>query len=123
MSLVEHAERELALIPEDDEAFKDAILQAVKAFSKYGHSGSSHFVGVHILADLLNYRNLSPLTNDPDEWMFITDDIAGRKGGLYQSTRNPEAFSHNGGKTYYLLSEGANMLNPKPVHRTRKVVK
>lgn len=121
MSIVEHAERELSLIPEDDEEFKKAILDAIIAFSKYGHSGSSHFIGVYILGDLLNYRNLSPLTNDPDEWEHHDESVSGRKGGLWQSKRNPEAFSNNGGKTYYLLSEGASFNNPKPYHRTKKV--
>lgn len=113
-NLVDHAKRELELIPEDDEEFKKAILNAVKAFAKYGHSGSSAWVGIHILGDLLQFRNLSPLTNDPDEWMEVGTKV-------WQSTRNPEAFSNNGGKTYYLLSEGANFDNPKPYHRTKKV--
>ena len=115
MGLVEHAERELALIPEDDEEFKAAILNAVKAFAAYGHSGSSAFIGMYMLDDLLRFRNLSPLTNDPKEWNEVAD-------GVWQSTRNSEAFSRNGGKTYYLLSEGAAFQNPKPWHRTRKVV-
>jgi hypothetical protein len=122
MTLVEHAKRELDLIPEEDEEFKKSIINAIRAFSKYGHSGSSHFIGVHILADLLNYRNLSPLTNDPAEWNHVAEPISGVRGGIWQSTRNPEAFSKNGGKTYYLLSEGATFQNPKPYHRTRKVV-
>lgn len=115
MNLVEHAKRELSLISEDDEEFKSAILNSVKAFSAYGHSGSSAFVGVHILADLLQFKNLSPLTNDPREWNKVTEDV-------WQSIRNPEAFSNNGGKTYYLLSEGATFDNPKPWHRTKKVM-
>lgn len=121
MSLVEHAKRELDLIPEDDEKFKKAILNAVQAFSEYGHSGSSAFFGMHLLHELLNFRNLTPLTNDPEEWNHISEDVAGRSN-LWQSRRNPEAFSNNGGKTFYLLSEGANFENPKPWHRTKKVV-
>ena len=120
MSLVEHAKRELDLIPEEDEEFKAAILNAVKAFSAYGHSGSSAWVGIHVLSDLLQFRNLSPLTNDPDEWMHISEDVSGMPN-LWQSKRNSEAFSNNGGKTFYLLSEGATFSNPKPYHRTKKV--
>lgn len=116
MSLVEHAKRELELLGETDEEFKQAIIKAVGAFASYGHSGESALVGVHMLAALLSFKNLSPLTNDPKEWMKVGEE------GVWQSCRNAEAFSNNGGKTYYLLSEGANFKNPKPYHRTKKVV-
>jgi hypothetical protein len=122
MSLVEHAKREIDLLPENDEGFKKAILNAVKAFSEYGHSGSSAFFGMHLLHELLQFRNLTPLTNDPDEWIHHAEEVSGVEKGVWQSTRCSEAFSNNGGKTFYLLSEGANFQNPKPWHRTRKVV-
>ncbi len=101
--LVEHAIRELDL-SESDQAFKDCIIGAVREFAKYGHSGGSASVGIHILNDLLQFKNLTRLTDDPDEWMLVDENIGGPN--CWQSRRNPEAFSTDGGKTHYLLSDG-----------------
>lgn len=114
--LVQHAIRELALV-DNDKAFNDCIINAVREFAKYGHSGGSAGVAIHILNDLLQFQNLSPLTDDPDEWMLIEEAIAGPN--CWQSRRNPEAFSNDGGKTYYLLSEGAGA-NHKLMHISKE---
>lgn len=99
-NLVEHARRELALVG-NDEDFDKAIIGAVRAFASYGHSGGSAEVGIHILNDLLQFRALSPLTDDPTEWNRCEVDC-------WQSTRQNDAFSKDGGKTYYLLSDGSD---------------
>lgn len=111
-NLVDHAKRELALAGNDDD-FNQSIIKAVKAFSSFGHSGGSASIAIPMLNDLLNYRNLTPLTDDPDEWMHVAEDVWGEAGGIWQSRRNPEAFSRDGGKSYYLLSEGGNDSNPE----------
>lgn len=95
--LVEHAKRELALAG-NDEDFNNCIVKAVEGFTSYGHSGSSAEVGLYILTELLKFRNLTPLTDDPAEWNYVAVDI-------WQSSRNSEAFSSDGGKTYRLNSE------------------
>lgn len=110
-NLVQHARRELALAGNDTD-FNACIINAVRSFAAYGHSGGSAGVGIHILHDLLQFNNLTPLTDDPSEWMKISGD------GDWQSNRNPEAFSKDRGKTYYLLSEGGHTDNPEPVHET-----
>jgi len=97
-NILDHAKRELELAGNDDD-FNKAILNSIEAFLAYGHSGTSAEVGIEILSDLLRFRNLTPLTDDPAEWMEVTD-------GMWQSCRNAEAFSKDGGQTYYLLSEG-----------------
>ena len=61
-------------------------------------------------------RNLTPLTDNPDEWYFHDASVAGVEGGFCQNIRNGEAFSHDGGKTYYLLSEGGNDKHREPLH-------
>lgn len=104
MSLVEHAKCELALAG-NDEDFNNSIIKAVEAFSEYGHSGGSASVAIPMLYDLLQFKNLTPLTNDPNEWNHIEEAVAGVSGGTWQSRRNPAAFSDDGGKTYYILSE------------------
>lgn len=102
-NLVDHARRELARIKEDPETV-EGIVKVVQAFSDMGHSGASAFVCIPMIERLLRYEPLSPLTNDPDEWNHIAEEMAGQPD-LWQSARNPEAFSHDGGITYYLLSE------------------
>lgn len=114
MSLVEHAKSELALL-DNDEAFDQCIINAVEAFAAYGHGGGSASVGIHILHDLLQFKNLSALSDDPGEWNHICDE---RTNGeeLWQSARCSEAFSHDAGKTYYLISEVNDPQNPDVFH-------
>lgn len=107
-NLVEHAKRELSLIS-NDEAFNHSIIKAVEGFSSYGHSGGSASVAIPMLNALLQFKNLSPLTNDPNEWNEVGTNV-------WQSARDSEAFSDDGGKTYYLLSEGGSFDNPIPKH-------
>lgn len=107
-NLVAHATRELSLI-HNDKKFNDCIINAIRAFAQYGHSGGSAGVGIHILYDLLQYKNLSPLTNDPKEWNEVGPNA-------WQSSRNSEAFSHDGGKTYYLLSENKDYEHPEVIY-------
>lgn len=104
MTLLEHAIAELnksGAMDEDPEWCKSIIL-AVEGFRSYGHSGSSASVAIHVLHQLLQYKPLSPLTSDPTEWNSVT---WGSKPEVWQSRRWSEAFSTDGGHTYYLLSE------------------
>lgn len=109
-NLVEHAKRELEALGQtkEDPAFAASIIKAVEGFVTYGHSGGSHSVAVAMLTELLNFHNIAPLTDDPDEWYHHGEDVWGEPGGIWQNKRNGEAFSKDGGKTYYLLSERRN---------------
>jgi hypothetical protein len=114
-NLVEHARIEYELIGEDQD-YVDGILKVIQAFSDMGHSGGSASIAIPQINLLLQFKNLTPLTNHPSEWMFVSEDIWGAPGGIWQNKRNSEAFSNNGGETYYLLSEGGNDRNRKPLH-------
>ena len=107
--LVRHARRELALLG-NDEAFNQSIINAVKAFAAYGHSGGSASIAVPMLTALLQWKALTPLTDDPDEWQHHDAERTGNEGGFWQNLRDPEAFSKDGGKTYYLLSDRETVL-------------
>jgi hypothetical protein len=96
-NLVDHARRELELIGEEPEII-DGYLKVIQAFADMGHSGGSASIAIPTLNRLLQFQNLKPLTDDPSEWNQV--DILG-----WQNNRNSEAFSTDGGKTYYLLSE------------------
>lgn len=103
--LVEHAKRELALLnpDEEDDGFKESIVKAIQGFVSYGHSGGSASVAIEMINDLLQYKNLSPLTDDSREWAEVGPSV-------WQNRRNSEAFSEDGGKTHYLLSDEPRVL-------------
>lgn len=95
MSVVQHAKDELerAGTFREDPAFAQCILSAVAAFGSYSHSGTSAAVGIHAVNELLQFKALSPLTSNPDEWMEVQE-------GLWQSRRDPSYFSSDGGETW-----------------------
>lgn len=100
--LVEHARRELALLGEDRK-YAASLLAAVEGFASFdGHSGGSYLLGVEQLHTLLQFRSLAPLTDDPAEWEDRSEETG---QPMWQSRRNLEAFSTDGGKTYTLLYE------------------
>ena len=103
-NLVNHARRELELIGEDPE-WIEGYLKVIQAFADMGHSGGSASVAIPTITKLLQFKNLSPLTNDPNEWNKVSDKIYGEVEEFWQNRRCSEAFSEDGGKTYYLLSE------------------
>jgi len=96
-NLADHARRELELINEEPEVV-NAHMEIIEIFGKMGHSGASAHFFIGQLERLLRFGNLSPLTSAPDEWMLVSVD-------LWQNRRNSEAFSKDGGHSYYLLSE------------------
>lgn len=109
-NLVTHAERELRLIGYDvesakiegawdpDRAMVTGLLSMVKIFANQGHSGSSAAYQSQVLGKLLTFDNLTPLTDDPAEWVEVGD-------GMYQNIRNSKNFSHDGGRSYWTLDE------------------
>jgi hypothetical protein len=107
-NLIEHARRELEMCGQFDEdpAFATAVLAAVSAFAAYpGHSGGSAMAGIHMLNDLLQFNNLSPLTNNPREWIRHTPEMWDGQNHVWQNVRNGSAFSEDGGITYHLVDE------------------
>ena len=115
--LYRHAKHELELVGNDAD-FNDRILDMVKAFIQMRHSGSSAAYTILMIKKLLSFRNLTGLTDDPEEWQFHRENMAPGTEGFWQNKRNGEAFSMDGGKTYYLLSEGGNANHPYPAHQT-----
>lgn len=115
--LVNFARKELKLLGEDEDVI-EGYLKVIQAFSDMEHSGESAFIAIGVLHQLFQYKNLTPLTDDPNEWQFITEDVWGESGGIWQSVRDGEAFSNDGGKSYYLLSEGGNDKHREPLHQS-----
>ena len=104
-NLVLHAKRELQLAGMFDKdadyngALAPHIIKVVEAFSKGKHSGASAMISIGILEKLLRFQTLTPITNNPKEWMKVGRKIA--RILLWQNKRDPSIFSKDGGKTWY----------------------
>lgn len=103
-NLVLHARRELELLGEEPDVI-EWYCRVIKEYSSFGHSGGSHMAVMPCLTRLLNFQPLTPLTNDPDEWVHHGSDISGETDGIWQNKRDGSAFSHDGGLTFKRLNE------------------
>ena len=99
-NLVKHARRELELIDEEPEVI-EWFLDVVRAFASFGHSGGSVEATLPVLTDLLRYKNLSPITDDPNEWHYYPADMWDGDQGIWQNIRYSKLFSRDGGKYYF----------------------
>lgn len=97
MTLVEHAERELALagVAGDDDydgMLYEAVMELVRKFADQGHSGASAAMAVSMVEKLMRFEPLTPLTGDDTEWNDVSD-VGGRDGGaLFQNNRYSAVF-------------------------------
>jgi hypothetical protein len=80
MSSLKYAESELDRIgmteTSDDEmnlAMRKHILHMIKEFADEGHSGFSASYAIGILTKLLEFKPLTPLTGEDDEWTNVSD--------------------------------------------------
>lgn len=71
----------------------DGYLKVIQAFADMRHSGGSASVAIPVIGKLLRFENLSPLTDDPDDWIEVGY-------GMWQNRRCTRMFSEDGGKTY-----------------------
>lgn len=102
MTLKEHAHRELYRSGwySSDPDMAKSMEDAVAAFAAGGWSGGSAPYGQAIMGRLLNYRTLTPLTDDPNDWADMSE-VSGYP--IWQSKRDSRAMSYNYGKTYWLV--------------------
>lgn len=100
-----------------------SAIQLVQIFSSQGHSGMSASITLQLFNQLANFRNTSPLTDDPAEWIQHAPDN-------WQSKRNTSCFSSDQGKTYLDNSEVERNENGtykrdsdgKPIQPTHKTI-
>jgi len=92
----------MAIAGVDEDIYGDmtskAVLELIEVFEKQGHSGMSASLVLSIFNRVVDFKNLSPLTNDPSEWQQHSES-------MWQNKRNSEAFSHDQGFSYSLTSE------------------
>lgn len=101
--LVKHAENEMrraGLYDADADyggMLPHAVMQLVRIHSMQGHSGFSHGYTLALFNKVVNFQVLTPITDDPDEWMDCSM-MSGRPS--WQNKRQSSCFSDDGGKTY-----------------------
>ena len=92
MSILSHAEEELKRIGMGPDCesndmngmMRKHILHMMQEFANEGHSGFSARYAISILTRLMDFKPLSPLTGEDDEWMEVSQHM-GRK--CYQNRR------------------------------------
>jgi hypothetical protein len=109
MGLVEHAEREMRLAGLYDKdsdyggMIPEAVMKLISAHASAGHSGGSHHITMQIFNKVANFKTLTPITSDPEEWFKHDHQTAGED--CWQNTRQSSCFSQDGGKTWYDLDD------------------
>ncbi len=89
----------------------ESIKELLLTFQKQGHSGYSAQLTASIFYKLIKGEPLSPLTNDPSEWMEVSPNTfqSNRVSNVFIDKGKSEkpytiegkAFSDDGGKSYY----------------------
>lgn len=118
--LIEHAKRELELAglfdkdadPIYEGEIARAVMRLVKTHAKEDHSGGSHVLVLSVFNKVINYKVLSPLTDDPDEWKETGPEH-------YQNKRQSSCFSKDGGKTYYDIDEKGWPMHDSVAHKKK----
>ena len=113
-NFTDHCEQELQraglLSPESDYGgmLGQSVLRLAKTFSDEDHSGFSAASALRIFERLARWQTLTPLTNDPGEWLELDNTMADRRIPdipVFQSRRQPSCFSDDGLRTYYDLDQ------------------
>jgi hypothetical protein len=107
MSLIQYAENELDRIGMTDDGdmngmMRKHLLHMVKEFANEGHSGFSASYALQCLKKLLNFKPLSPLTGEDEEWTDVSS-ISGvphyqnkRCGSVFKNGKDGEAYDIDG---------------------------
>lgn len=120
--LVVHAQCELTLAGLFDEDSDyggnvgEVVLDLVKTISGRGLSGSGHCMVMEIFNQVGNFKTLTLISDDPDEWMRVNP--YDEEEGLWQNRRQSSVFSTDGGKTYYDIDEPW-IGSEQPVHKSK----
>jgi hypothetical protein len=101
-NLVSYAESEMdriGLTNEDEYngMMREHILKMVKVFAEEHHSGFSGRYALDLLTKLLDFKPLTPLTGEDDEWTDISDYGDSPR---YQNKRRSSVFKNPDGECY-----------------------
>ena len=103
-NLLSHAMKEMDLIgmtedspDEMNVAMRKHILHMMQEFANEGHSGFSASYAIGILTKLLEFKPLSPLTGEDDEWNEVSERAGYR---CWQNKRDSSVFKNENGECY-----------------------
>lgn len=102
MSMMEWAKRELDLAgykesddPDDiNNWMRNDVLKLLGMFVEQGHSGFSANYAIQLFQTLANWKPLSPLTGESDEWTEVGPDV-------WQNKRASNVFKGEDGRAYW----------------------
>jgi hypothetical protein len=121
-NIEKHARREMVLAGLYDQdadygagAIANEVMKLCKVLGRGGHSGGSHGMVMGIFNEVANFRPLTPITTDPNEWMNVSEYSLVPDGtrGVWQNRRKSTCFSTDGGITHYDIDEPG-----RPIHET-----
>lgn len=103
-----HARFELELVHEVPE-YVEFYLKVVEAFWDFEHDEKTLFMTPETIEKLLRHKNLSGLTSNPNEWKEVGE-------GMWQSKRNPLAYSIDRGKSIVTFPPLDSNMNTTLIH-------
>lgn len=109
-NLYQHARRELELagLTRKDSDYNGmlgtAALEIIEVFARQGHSGQSAAIVTALINDLMQFKALTPITDDPEDWIEVTE-WAPKGGRMWQCRRQSDLFSYNGGKSWHSVED------------------
>lgn len=109
-NLTDYAQKELeraGLFDKDSDyggMLGEAVLALIELFAKQDHSGFSAGLTRELFNKLSSFKPLTEITDDPDEWISVTD-CGDKNKPIWQSSRSPSLFSNDEGKTYWDIDE------------------
>jgi hypothetical protein len=115
-NLLKHAEEEMrraGLYDKDSDyggMIPEAVMKLMRPFAEEGHSGMSASLTLEIFGRLARFKTLTPITNDPAEWMEVSEYMGPSEKGVWQNRRDSSFFSNDGGKTYYSVDDKDRIL-------------
>lgn len=86
----------------------NSVYETLKTFMSHDHSGFSAQCAITMITKLLHGGTLTPITNDPSEWINLADSYGEEGITQWQSKRDTSCFSDDNLKTYYDIDEEAN---------------
>lgn len=82
----------------------ECVVALLDTWHRQGHSGGSAGMTLEIFNRLVEHKRLAPITDDPAEWMNVSE-YSPSDPGTWQNLRQSTCFSLDGGKTYYDIDE------------------
>lgn len=94
-TLLSHAKEELKRYNNGlyGDMLSEAIYEIVEVFAKQGHSGFSAAMAAEAAGRLMNFKPLTPLTGEDDEWVKLDNDVVTK----YQNKRHTSLFKDGDG--------------------------